>query len=118
MNLREAKALVRRHDTGTCSKFYQTSRSTWVCLSIKIGSYTWRGLGKALYNPNDAKDRRLQWNAGKGYNIARGRAVADIARQIAELPDADRFERAAIHGLRWDALLKGLPEHIIGVRVI
>lgn len=82
MNLKEAKVLVHKHDTGICDKFYQTSRSTWVCLRIRIGSHTWCGSGKAVYNPNDARNPRLQWNAGKGYNIARGRAVADIARQL------------------------------------
>ena len=95
MNLKEAKMLVGKHDEGGYDIWSQADNFTFVRVRMVIRDREWTGEGYSKYNPNDAK-MGLPYSARRGWLIARGRALADIARQIADPFEPVTFEQVAI----------------------
>ena len=80
-NLRIAREWVARY--CTVQETYERGPYTFVKVAIPVlGGQPIVGIGFAKYNPGDAK-AGLPMN-GLGYEIARGRAIKDAARQIVE----------------------------------
>jgi hypothetical protein len=75
-----AREDLRKKVDAEASQFYSALRFPFFCVELRYQGLV--GVGFAKWNLADADDPDHPWNPDMGYRIARGRAVAEIIKQM------------------------------------